>query len=299
MAGLNNWIDFNYDEKRCILDMSSLDTSIDKEDAIDIAVESISKRYQNLYISMSGGIDSEFTANCFLKRGIPFTPLIVDYISNGAEVWWAYRWCYLNGITPDVIRLSQHDYVKLSWTYAELKNTSFSSALDFIMEKYASKKHGSLLLSTPEPFNKIDCISDTFEDPGVCELHYASYDFMLDYHNPEKHPYNFLSYTPEMVYNMVRGVDPEKPLQHSITEYYGVDARPKIPVFLNLAMLRENAINSISKFNSDMSLFKIKLGFRDSFLAKCESKSCIHGEFVKRPVDIVKKIITHVNLNEF
>lgn len=299
MAGLNNWINFNYDEKRCILDMSSLDTSIDKEEAIDIAIESISQRYKKLYVSLSGGIDSEFTANCFLKRGISFTPLIVDYISNGPEVWWAYRWCYLNGIIPDVIRLSHHDYVKLSWTYAKENNTSFSSALDFIMEKHVSKKHGSLVLSAPEPFDKIDCMSDMFDNPDECELHYASYDFMLDYNNPEKHPYNFLSYTPEMVYNMVRGVNSKKPLQHAITEYYGVAARPKIPVYINLAMLGENAINSISKFNSDMSLFKIKLGSRDSFLSKCESKSYINGEFVKRPRDILNKIITHVNSNEF
>lgn len=293
MPGLNNWIDFDYNERRCVLDTSSLDTSVTFKQAIDKATEHIRYTYPNLYISLSGGIDSEFTAKCFLERGIAFTPLIVDYISNGAEVWWAYKWCYENNVVPDVIKLSKEKYISICTKYAKQYNTSFFSAIDFMMEEYVSSRGGSLLLSTTEPFNKIDCFSDVFEKPDSINLNFASYDFMIDYHIPDKHPYSFFTYIPEVVYNMVKDIDTTKSIQFSMSEFYDVDPRPKIPVVMNHLLLGFDSINNIGTLNHGLNLYTLEIGDKTSFLEKCEKKQSIQCVWTERQPTLYKKSTTH------
>lgn len=289
-----NWIDFNYHEKRCVLKLSNINTQLSQKQIIDNVVQSIVHDYDNLYISLSGGMDSEFTAKCFTERGIKFKPLIVDYISNSTEVWWAYKWCYDNKIEPEVIRLSKYDFVNLCTRYAKKYDTAFLSAIDFIMYDYIDKLDGKLVSSFAMPYRRISCLDDILSANVDTNLEFATYDFMLDYYEPKKHPYNFSVYTPEMMYDMVKNISYDKPMQIALSEYYGVTCRPKIPALMNLALFGEELINSISKFNYERDLYTLELCDKDLFLKACEDKVNIECKFVKKTPQICHKFQTHV-----
>ena len=50
-----------------------------------------------LYLSMSGGSDSELMARIFLECEIPFTPVLLKLgTANQYEVWFAEHWCKQN-----------------------------------------------------------------------------------------------------------------------------------------------------------------------------------------------------------
>ena len=56
----------------------------------DEIAQEIFHKYKNIYVAMSGGIDSEWVAKCFHRQGIPFTPIIYEAEDlMGADTWWA------------------------------------------------------------------------------------------------------------------------------------------------------------------------------------------------------------------
>jgi hypothetical protein len=64
--------------------------------------------YGNIYVGMSGGIDSEWVAKCFHRQRIPFTPIIYEAGDlNSMDTWWAHKWCADNTITPLIIKEPQ------------------------------------------------------------------------------------------------------------------------------------------------------------------------------------------------
>lgn len=67
--------------------------------------------YDNLYVAMSGGIDSEFVAQTFLDLGIPFKPIIFRVSDlNELDIWWAFKWCRDNSIEPVVVDATIEDW---------------------------------------------------------------------------------------------------------------------------------------------------------------------------------------------
>ena len=92
MSGLNNWINIDWSTKlpTCTMNFSNL-TVMSKQDAIDHTVNKLIENYSNLYVCLSGGIDSEFVANCLLERNVPFTPVIVICFSPSCQLLLSHK----------------------------------------------------------------------------------------------------------------------------------------------------------------------------------------------------------------
>jgi len=278
MSGHNNWVTFDY-EKR-IFGMNTKDfLHRSKQESIDLAVEKILEKYNNLHVSLSGGLDSEFVAKCLLERGVKFTPVIVDYVSNANEVWYAYYWCYKNNIAPVVIKLTKQDLISKFPAISVKHNTAFISAVDFIVEDYVSKKGGNLITSAAEPFARISSINDKVNNPTSDILYFSTYDFMLDYHMPDKHAYNFLLYIPDLFYDMVKHLDYTKPVQLAMSEYYGLSPRPKINAASNVCHYGQEVLSLMSSVNSKSALLSIGIGNQKQVLNKFENHDTIVGIF--------------------
>lgn len=278
MSGHNNWITFDYKNKH--FSMNPVDLKFrNKQESIEYTVEQITNKYENLYVSLSGGLDSEFVAKCLYDHGIKFTPLIIDYASNANERWWAYRWCYEHNVKPIIIKLERNDIIanfpKISYKYS----TAFVSSIDFIVEAYVSKLGGKLVTSTAEPFDRVSSFNDDLSTKTSDMLDFSTYDFMLDYHMPDKHAYNFLTYTPDLIYDFVKNLDYEKPVQLAMSEYYGLLPRPKINAFSNMLFHGDSMISVMSQTNSKIDLLSIKLGSKDDFLKKFENHETVLGVF--------------------
>lgn len=78
----------------------------------DRQAQEIYETYGDIYVAMSGGIDSEWVAKCFRRQGIPITPIIYEAEdTNAQDSWWAHKWCQENGLTPVVYKEYQHQLI--------------------------------------------------------------------------------------------------------------------------------------------------------------------------------------------
>jgi len=232
MPGLNNWIniDWNTPMPTCSMDFSNL-TVMSKQDAIDHTVNKLTENYSNLYVCLSGGIDSEFVANCLLERNVPFTPVIVDYTYNGAEVWYAYYWCYRNKITPKVFNLTSTQAIHLvPQLIKKNPGSSFMSALEFLIITNLESR-STTITGDAHPFDRISASKDKLMENISIEMDFNSYDF-----NQHKQSVQFISFTPELFVNLASNMDYSKPAQIAMAEYYNVIPRSKISILESVAL---------------------------------------------------------------
>lgn len=268
MAGHNNWISVGkgYAE----LDFSAL-VPMSKRNAIDHTLEQITKLDGKLFLALSGGMDSEFIANCLYERGVSFTPLLVDYGLNAAELWYARLWCKEHRMTPKILQLSLNDMLQSLPAIALQYQTAYISSIDFVMEMYAAMHDAKLLIGPTEPFSTISVSKDFLDVPLSPMLEWYDFDFAVDIAFPGKHPLCFLSYTPEMTYSLVREFDYTLPPQLAKAAYYGIAPRPKMDVESKLAM--NAAVRALSaRTHKHLELYKIELGHKARFLQMCEEK---------------------------
>lgn len=222
--GKNQWIKMrfnrNYQEPFLDSDMdaylvpykaSAVDSIVKVSDAV---AKDIANSYDNLYVAMSGGIDSEWVAKTFKRNGIPFTPIIYEAEDlMSADTWWAHKWCADNGYTPIVLKEYVFRFVRgiIDLSRDRCLRTPGGPYMMSRVVRYVNDQNGHLVTGAgfPEFFpdpnlsymngrfldNKLMNSDGTIKNTGWL-LHEA--DFTLT-KLLEGHPWNFLSWTPDIV----------------------------------------------------------------------------------------------------
>lgn len=183
----------------------------------DVAID-IANTYDNLYVGMSGGIDSEWVAKTFQRNNIPFTPIIYEAEDlMSADTWWARKWCEENGYTPIVIKEYVFKFVKgiIEFSRANCLRTPGGPYMMSRLVRYVNDQGGHLVTGAgfPEVFPdpNISYMAGRFIDNKLANpdgsvknagwlLHEA--DFTLT-KVLEGHPWNFLSWTPDIVLSYI------------------------------------------------------------------------------------------------
>lgn len=278
MPGHNNWITYLENESTSYLkfDFSGMQT-MNKQQSIEYTAQKIYDDHgDNIYLALSGGLDSEFVANCLKSSGKQFKVILVDYITNRCELWYARKWCYENGVVPEIITLSFEDLNTKLPQICEQYKCTYIGALDFILKDYVEEKGGKLLSGGPEPFSRIDAFSDDLTKMMSENLENTTIYFKFCQIINNSHPYKFVMYTPEMLYNIVKEMEYDKPIQIALANYYGVDSRPKIhfsqfwPIFY--PGLKEIALDSLNS-----SYYKkIPMGTKQELITAAEARQEYH-----------------------
>ena len=119
---VNNWIQTNLYERfldktidfNVVLKPHSIvEKTFDEE--CDITCKMISKINKKIYIGLSGGIDSEFVCEVFLRNQIDFIPIITCYPGNEEERVFAFRYCEEKKLSPIIIEISEKDILDCVW----------------------------------------------------------------------------------------------------------------------------------------------------------------------------------------
>lgn len=223
----NDWIKINRTQVN--FDYSNF-IELNKKDSIDLAVESIQKKSENLYLALSGGLDSEFVANCLFERGIKFTPILIDYASNHFELWYAKRWCYKNKVIPIILTLSRKEFL----------NDMFSTSLEYkalpgffpilTAKRIVKQYNGKLITGLGEVVKKV---YSNNEFCSSCEFELNISDFMLD--DEDNLLVHFFSESKELFFNYIKEVTESsnvyKNVQMNLSAYYNIIDRPKISIY--------------------------------------------------------------------
>lgn len=267
---INDWLEYNNDI--FTLDFSQLEIK-SKNECIDEILRN--QNLDNIYVPMSGGIDSEFVAQTLFDRGINFTPILVDYVSNGAELWFARHWCYTHKITPAVLFVTAEE---MKTKFAELAykhRINFLTAIEFYIEEYVSNLGGRIISSSSEPFQREDNISDTLETKVNPNLKFTLCEYAMETTFGEKHLVNFLTHTPSMLYNLLANIDYDMPIQEALCKYYELTPRPKIAMHTNLFLHGRGLFEEARKVNIEVGVNFVDLGHKDVFLQQAKNKQKI------------------------
>lgn len=199
-------------------------------------------KHQRIYISMSGGCDSETVANSFYNEGITFVPIINEFYYGGmessyADTWWAKRWCKERNIEPYINRININDYKDIALPIAnKLKARKLFSMQNVLLSRHAKDNDGILINGQafieyyPEP--TLDYLKDILQDPAF-ENHQSGWllhedDFYIDIDDPGYHPYNFLSWNREIVLSYVKTRDMNLNSEENKFKIMGCSPRPKL-----------------------------------------------------------------------
>lgn len=149
MATENHWLRTNIKERltnpklHFVVTFDHINyTPISFQEATKQVVSKIVSKYDNIFIPLSGGMDSEYVFDSFL--GHKFTPIIVDTPANRKETAYAFRKCQENNIEPVVIQKTEKEMIEIYYEqiYKKLRSVGFNSTATYIAGKYADDHNG-------------------------------------------------------------------------------------------------------------------------------------------------------------
>lgn len=262
-GGKNNWYSVGWDEHKvtwqCISPARYINTDWSSE--CDFVAKSIVSDRANLvpYIALTGGIDSEMVANCFVRNNINFKVVMVDVAGyNQQELEYARRWCKQNNITPIVKTFNITELIDLSRHYfrdlCKVKNMLLSPVI-WLMD-WIAEHNGYMIYSA----------GDINYDLDQKKFYSNSMDYLIDYLRPGQHPSSFFMYTPELVISYISQFDTTVDERSNKFKFYDVSPRPKLDYIIPLSeqeqynkefMNRAYYVTS-SKYWSDRNWFGTK-----------------------------------------
>jgi hypothetical protein len=235
MAGYNNWFDIKIDHNPTDIKQSKFDVifnhtkptkSMSFQDSADYTAKTIADDYDNLYLSMSGGLDSEFIAEVFFRNNIPFTPIIAA-TDTSVDYHYALYWCKIRNIKPVIVNLSEEEAKYFNFVANILKTKQFGPREAYIptyLSTLISTQNGHLVTGEATLNFKTksfdSCIGEVFKS----DYH----QFMVELIYPGQHPGGFLFYTPEIVLSTAINIDTTLNDAYARTKLYDiVPFRPK------------------------------------------------------------------------
>jgi hypothetical protein len=279
----DNWIDISWDglskrkqkENLRVMFNQKSDKIISFDQACDQTAHEIYSQHKNLYVTLSGGCDSENVANVFLRNKIPFTILILvydnaDYRNQQAENWYAFQWCKKNNIEPKVVYLkdfvgSIEDKAAFLDIRPRLYNGTITSTL---LLKYTNDLGGAMVNGYQLEYYP-DHEQMTYLEPQL--KNYKGFvmqetDYYLETQSTNQHPWAFYYWSPDIMAAFVNEWDTSITMQQNKANIYKVEHRPKInyPQLVTGTSLG-NRFKLLAKFGTlDCAL----LGTKQSLLEK-------------------------------
>jgi hypothetical protein len=183
------------------------------------------EEYDNLYLTYSGGIDSEFVLDTFYKLGLPITPIIMVTPYNMVESQYAFKYCNERKIRYEVLSYTKEKI--LTELYKKTYNRGWFAPLGgipLIACDEVNKVGGKLLTGYGE------CFKSEKNDPDgqlSTLLDFCEWDYYLDEYD-SSHPSGFFCYDLPLFHSMFTSISYEKSTQQAKYELYGLEPRPKM-----------------------------------------------------------------------
>lgn len=203
-------------------------------DAAEYTCLEIYKEHKNLFLGLSGGMDSEYVLRVFHRLNIPIQPVIVC-CGNEKENEFAYKLCDELQVEPIVINITEEDFLRffVKKIYNKIGGTAYNSTQTLFAQEYAFKNNGILIAGEHLIYeDKFDIISDTYMRIPEWDV-YGSCHF-------DGNIINFFCYTPELVYSSLPKLGTQSDIYRA--EIYQIKWRDKIT-----ANYSEELMSSIKK----------------------------------------------------
>jgi NH3-dependent NAD+ synthetase len=159
----------------------------------------IAWKYDNLYVGLSGGLDSEYVAVCLHQLKIPFKCIIGVCKGNEIESAYAFKICKKLNIEPIVLKYSNIELMKMYMhLVSSINGIGRFALLSLYSAKYVSEQKGTFISGQ-------HILSDDDDSPI---LYYDANEYDGYGHTlyPNSNEIGFFTYTPELTYSMINGI---------------------------------------------------------------------------------------------
>jgi hypothetical protein len=104
-----------------------------------------------IYVTMSGGLDSELVARIMLQERVPFTPLIAQFEKdlNKEDIAYAFDFCRAHNLTPEVMKIDIQAFFKESLNTPYVLNNC-SHLLQMQLMRHATRLGGMAVIGVGE-----------------------------------------------------------------------------------------------------------------------------------------------------
>lgn len=263
----NDWLTHNLHERLTNLntDLKVTIKSYDSEqlsfkDASDRIVQKIANLNKPIFISLSGGMDSEYVLKCFMDNKIDVTPIIVKTDGNLYESSYAFHFCRKNDITPIVLEnFNNQDILKIFYNdiFKKINGVGIHSVPALISGRYAEDNNGILIRGEHLIEDDVDW------NASIKGIGSNEYDFYNDTLIHKENTYYFFLHDINIAKAMVREIRVDETAQEFKHRIYGIPYRPKFDYHYD--KLFDDVFNSILKsrlyrpnysFRFDINKFK-------------------------------------------
>ena len=259
----NNWFENNIKDRLKFKDKDlqikikrSFVKKMNFHEASDYTAKIINDIGLPIYISYSGGLDSEYVVETFLRNKIPFNIIVVDSGGNKEEIKYAYDFCKKNNISPIILKVTEIEMLKIynCDIFTELNGYGENAVASLIAGKYAKEQKGILILGE----HIIDEVDDKIQ-LGANEWDFYN-DAFLD------NTYYFFIHTPEILYSMITSINSEN-AQIFKSSLYNIQYREKMK-YDHYSDEYYKVLNLIKRKRKYRPIPKVYLGTVSEFVQK-------------------------------
>lgn len=249
-GGHNNWYTLNFGavpgtDSFEMLFGSNLAQPMSWKDASNYTAHLISKRYDNLYLGLSGGLDSEYVANVLWRNNIDFVPVIIC-LPQSVDHHYAIKWCRDHAVEPKIFEFEFDDrrwYPEVERVVSALGFFTQACVVNSWLTNWVMQQGGHLITGEPtlgqRYFHKpITDLMDVWWIQLISQLVFPAYD----------HPAGFLNYTPEIFLSQALHLDTSLDDPESRAKLHELPYRAKIS--LPVPVISERLRHNIIKLNN-------------------------------------------------
>lgn len=235
MSSKNNWFTTNLAERsldnlvpfNITMSPYPIDTRFSFHENCNRSALELYETYDKLYVSYSGGLDSEFVLNTFHSLGLPITPIILDTPYNKRELEYAYKYCDNRNIKPVIINLNENETIeKFKEKTLDRGFYALLGGAPLVVCDVVNELGGMLLTGYGDPFTIVPG-TQPLEAIGLKPLEFSEWDYYLDAYDP-KHPSSFFSYDLGVFHSLIRDISYDTPLQIAKSDLYKLESRSKL-----------------------------------------------------------------------
>lgn len=246
--GSGGWIEYTYNSSPDQL--AEFNVSLNPVNyAVDLGFHTASKLVaeqmvninENVYVAISGGIDSEHVANTFYNNRIKFTPVIFTCEDlNELDVWWAYEWCKERNIEPKIVNYTIKQLTsRVTENSIKYRCRPQCGTLALQVLSELARDNGAILVAGTGDFTHYPDISMThMKSQDKPTFSYSDYrvdkegyyihlpDLVTGIINNDM-PFNFFSWNPQILHSYISEYDVTKDSVANKIKITGCPKRPK------------------------------------------------------------------------
>jgi hypothetical protein len=228
----NNWLTHNL-KQRSLNNKTPLNIEFNfypfKVESFEIESKKVCRelydRYgNNLYLSFSGGSDSEFILKTFIELDIPITPVIVSCPYNQDDIKAGLNYCKQHNLKAEVLHFDKNF---LELCQEKIYDNGFFSLIGstplFVYDE-VKKVGGKVISGQGEP---LPITIKKQETRFGSLIEFYEFEFYMDVYAKDEQPSAFFLYNQEIFYSYLKELDSSLNLDDAKCKLYKIEKRKK------------------------------------------------------------------------